>query len=38
MAAEAWHCESPGEAIVQGASQAPIEVLGLKGSCKEIEA
>ena len=37
-AAEAWHCESPGKAIGEGAASIAAEGLGLKGSYKEVEA
>ena len=37
-AAEAWHSEMPEEAIDEGLASMVIEGLGLKGSCKEVEA
>jgi hypothetical protein len=37
-AAKAWHCERPGKAICEGAASDAVDGLGLKGSCKEIEA
>jgi hypothetical protein len=33
---EAWHCEKPGKAIDE--SKASVDGLGLKESCKEVEA
>ena len=35
--AEAWHCERPGKAIVEGAAST-VDGEGLNGSCKELEA
>ena len=35
---EARHCERPGKTIGVGAASVAIEVPGLKGSCKEVEA
>ena len=35
---KAWHCERPGKAICEGAASDAVDGLGLKGSCKEIEA
>lgn len=37
-AAKAWHCESPGEAVGEGAARVAVEVPELKGSCREVEA
>ena len=37
-AAEAWHCESPGETTGEGAARVAIEGPGLNGSCREVEA
>ena len=38
VAAEAWHCERPGEVIGEGAASVAVEGLGLKGSCRGDEA
>jgi hypothetical protein len=38
VAADARHCERPGEAIDEGAASVAIEDPGLKGSCREVEA
>lgn len=35
--AEAWHCESPGEAISEREDSVAVELPGLKGSCREAE-
>ena len=37
-AAEARHCERPWKAIGEGAASVAIDVPGLKGSCKRVEA
>ena len=37
-AAEAWHCDSPGEAISAGLASATVETSGLKRSWREAEA
>ena len=37
-AAEARHCERPWKAIGEGAVSVAIDGLGLKGSCKAVEA
>ena len=34
-AAEAWHCERPGEATGEGAALVAVEGQGLKESCKK---
>ena len=36
--AEAWHYESQGKAIGEGAASVAVDNPGLKGSCKEVEA
>ena len=38
VAADVWHCERPGEAIVEGAASVAVEGPGMKGSCREVEA
>ena len=38
VAADAWHCARPGEAIGEGAASVAVEGPGLKGLCKEVEA
>ena len=38
VAADAWHCERPGEAIGTGAASVATEGPGLKRSCREVEA
>jgi hypothetical protein len=38
VAADAWHCERPGEAIGEGAALVAVEGSGLKGSCRQAEA
>ena len=37
-AAEAWHCERPGEAIGEDTALAAVEDPGLKDACKEVES
>ena len=37
-AAEAWHCERPGKAIGESEASVAVDVLGPKGSCKEVAA
>jgi len=37
-AAEAGHCERPGKAIGGGTASVAVDSLGLKGSCKGVEA
>jgi hypothetical protein len=37
-AAEGWHCERQGKAIVEDTASFSVDGPGLKGSCKEVEA
>ena len=37
-AAEAWHCERPWKALGEGSASVAVDGLGLKGSCKGVEA
>jgi hypothetical protein len=36
--AEAWQCKRPWKAIGEGGASVAIDGLGLKGSCKGVEA
>jgi hypothetical protein len=38
VAADAWHCESPGEIIGKGTVSVAIEGPGLKGSFRKVDA
>jgi hypothetical protein len=38
VAADALHCERPGEAIGEGAGSLVVEGPGRKGSCREVGA
>jgi hypothetical protein len=36
--AEAWYCERLGKEIGEGEASFAVDGLGLKGSCKQVEA
>ena len=38
VAADAWHCERPGEAIGEDEAPVAVEGPGMKRSCREVEA
>jgi hypothetical protein len=37
-AAKAWHCERPQKVIGEGTDSVTTDSLGMKESCKEVEA